>query len=51
MIATSAVRKMAEASPNIIDLLDSGKISYVISTSSQGVDPARDSVDIPTLGR
>ena len=44
MIATSAVRKMAEASPNIIDLLDSGKISYVISTSSQGVDPARDSV-------
>ncbi len=29
---------------NVIDLLESGKISYVISTSAKGRDPKRDSV-------
>jgi len=31
---------------NVIDLLESGKISYVISTSAKGRDPKRDSVKI-----
>src|SRR5690606_1480081 len=31
---------------NTITLLESGKISYIISTSAKGRDPARDSVKI-----
>lgn len=44
MIATSAVARVSEAEPNIMTLLDSGKIDYVISTSEKGRQPARDSV-------
>ena len=40
------VRRVSEAAPNIMDLLDSGKIDYVISTSSHGRTPQRDSVKI-----
>jgi len=46
MIATNAVRKLSEPGPNIMDLLESGKIDYVISTSAKGRIPARDSVKI-----
>ena len=46
MIATNSVRKLSEAEPNIMNLLESGKIDYVISTSAKGRMPARDSVKI-----
>lgn len=47
MIATNAVRKISEDEENnVITLLDSGKIDYVISTSAKGRIPARDSVKI-----
>jgi carbamoyl-phosphate synthase large subunit len=36
MIATNAVRKLHEPHPNIMELLESGKIDYVVSTSSKG---------------
>ena len=44
MIATNTVRKISEGHPNTIDLLESGKIHYMISTSAKGRIPARDSV-------
>lgn len=45
MIAANAVRKISEDSENnVLTLLDSGKIDYVISTSAKGRLPARDSV-------
>ncbi|MBQ8079977.1 MAG: ATP-grasp domain-containing protein, partial [Oscillospiraceae bacterium] len=44
MIATNTFRKISEGSPNTIDLLESGKIHYMISTSAKGRMPARDSV-------
>lgn len=46
MIPTNVVKKISEGSNNVIDLLNSGKISYVISTSSRGRIPANDSVKI-----
>lgn len=46
MVATNMVRKISDESPNIIDLLESGKIDYVISTSEKGRLPARDSVKL-----
>lgn len=47
MIPTNSVRKISEDEENnIITLLDSGKIDYVISTSDKGRIPARDSVKI-----
>lgn len=46
MIATNAVRKLSEPEPNIMTLLESGKIDYVISTSAKGRTPQRDSVKI-----
>ncbi|MDF3004574.1 MAG: carB1 [Oscillospiraceae bacterium] len=39
MVATNSVRPMQEASPNVMDLIDSGKIHYVISTSKGGANP------------
>ncbi|MEG2174219.1 MAG: carbamoyl-phosphate synthase large subunit [Oscillospiraceae bacterium] len=39
MVAANSVRKMSEPSPNVLDLLESGKISYVISTSQGGSNP------------
>ena len=46
MIATNAVRKLHEPEPNIMGLLESGRIDYVISTSAKGRIPQRDSVKI-----
>lgn len=46
MIAANVVRKLHEPNPNIMDLLESGKIDYVISTSAKGRIPARDSVKL-----
>ena len=46
MVATNVVRKLEEDSPNIIDLIESGKIDYVICTSKDGRDPALASVQI-----
>ena len=45
MIATNFTYRINEGKdPNVISLLESGKINYVISTSETGRDPARDSV-------
>ncbi|HEX2938299.1 MAG TPA: carbamoyl-phosphate synthase large subunit [Ruminiclostridium sp.] len=46
MIAANAVRKLHEPEPNIMTLLESGKIDYVVSTSAKGRIPQRDSVKI-----
>ncbi|MBC8535114.1 carbamoyl-phosphate synthase large subunit [Feifania hominis] len=46
MIATNAVRGADEPEPNIMTLLESGKIDYVISTSAHGRVPTRNSVQI-----
>ena len=35
---------MSGESPNIVDLLQSGLVDYVFSTSAKGRDPKRDSV-------
>ena len=45
-IATSRVAKVSAPHPNIMDLLESGKISYVISTSDKGRTPEHDGVQI-----
>ena len=39
MIATNSVRPATAESPNAMDLLDSGKIQYLISTSKGGANP------------
>ena len=46
MIATNVVRKLHEPHPNIMELLESGKIDYVVSTSSKGRIPQLDEVKI-----
>ncbi|MEG2377877.1 MAG: ATP-grasp domain-containing protein, partial [Clostridia bacterium] len=46
MIAASVVRKVDEAAPNILTLLESGKIDYVISTCTHGRRPADAGVKI-----
>ncbi|MGI6030510.1 MAG: carbamoyl-phosphate synthase large subunit [Eubacteriales bacterium] len=46
MIATNVVKKVQEGHPNIVDLLESGKVDYIISTSEKGRDPAITSVQI-----
>ena len=46
MVATNVVRKLSEGSPNVMDLLESGKIDYVISISAKGRQPQRESVQI-----
>lgn len=45
-IANTPVKKIHEAEENTLTLIESGKISYVISTSSKGRIPTRDSVKI-----
>lgn len=40
------VKKIHEAEENVLTLLESGKVQYVISTSSKGRIPTRDSVRI-----
>ncbi len=44
MIATNLVSKISESGNDIMSLLESGKVNYVISTSEKGRLPARDSV-------
>lgn len=46
MIATNSVRKASDKAPNVMTLLDEGKIDYVISTSEKGRIPQYDSVKI-----
>ena len=46
MIPTNMVRKIHEGHPHIIDLIESGKIDYMISTSKKGRIPQRDSVKV-----
>ncbi len=45
-IPATAVAKIHEAEENTLTLIESGKIAYVISTSSKGRIPTRDSVKI-----
>ena len=46
MVATNSIRNVDEPSPNIIDLIESGKIDYVIATSVKGRHPELGSVHI-----
>lgn len=46
MIAANAVRRISEPAPNIMTLLDSGKIDYIVSTSAKGRLPQSESVQI-----
>jgi carbamoyl-phosphate synthase large subunit len=41
-IATNAVKKIGEGSPNLLDLISSGKIGLVINTPTRGRQPERD---------
>ena len=50
MIPASAVRKMHEEHPNILDLLESGKIDYIVSTDAHGRDRKLASVHIRRVG-
>lgn len=45
-IAAATVNKIHEADDNVMTLLESGKVNYIISTSSKGRLPSRDSVKI-----
>ena len=45
-LSVMSVGKIYESENNILPLIESGKISYVISTSTKGRDPDRDSVKI-----
>ena len=44
MVPCSTVRQMSGERPNVIDLLESGLVDYIITTSPHGRDPHRDSV-------
>jgi carbamoyl-phosphate synthase large subunit len=45
-IATNAVKKIDEGSPNILDLIQSGRIKLVINTPTKGRQPERDGFKI-----
>ncbi len=45
-IATNAVKKIGEGSPNILDLIESGKIKLIINTPTKGRKPERDGFKI-----
>ncbi len=45
-IATNAVKKLDDGSPNIIDLIQSGKIGLIINTPTKGRKPDRDGFKI-----
>jgi carbamoyl-phosphate synthase large subunit len=45
-IATSAVKKIGEGSPDILDLIQSGKIKMVVNTATKGREPERDGFKI-----
>ncbi len=46
MVATNSVRNVDEPSPNMIDLIESGDIDYVITTSVKGRHPELGAVKI-----
>ncbi len=46
MIPCNLVRPISGEGPNIVDLLQSGLVDYVFSTSARGRDPRRDSVKL-----
>ena len=46
MTPCNAIQKIHEGENNVLKLIESKKISYVISTSAKGRNPARDSVKI-----
>jgi carbamoyl-phosphate synthase large subunit len=48
-IATNAVRKIDEGSPNIIDMIKSGRIGMIINTPTRGRKPERDGFKIRRL--
>ncbi len=41
-VATNSVKKIGEGSPDILDLIDSGKIKLIINTATKGRKPERD---------
>ncbi|MCX7922945.1 MAG: carbamoyl-phosphate synthase large subunit [Clostridia bacterium] len=45
-VATNSVKKIDDGSPNILDLIQSGKISLVINTPTKGRKPDRDGFKI-----
>ncbi|HHV29299.1 carbamoyl-phosphate synthase large subunit [Acetivibrio mesophilus] len=45
-IATNAVKKIEEGEPNLLDLIESGKISLIINTPTKGRKPERDGFKI-----
>lgn len=45
-IATNAVKKIEEGSPNILDLISSGRIKLVVNTPTKGRQPERDGFKI-----
>ncbi|MEN8907117.1 MAG: carbamoyl-phosphate synthase large subunit [Clostridiales bacterium] len=45
-IATNVVKRIEDNSPNILDLLDSGKITIIINTPTKGRKPERDGFKI-----
>ncbi len=45
-VATNAVKKIEEGEPNILDLIQSGKISMIINTPTRGRKPERDGFKI-----
>ncbi len=45
-VATNHVRKIGEGSPNILDLIESGRIDLVINTPTKGRKPERDGFKI-----
>ncbi len=45
-IATNAVKKLDEGSPNILDLIQSGKLGMIINTPTKGRKPDRDGFKI-----
>ena len=45
-IATNAVKKISDGSPNILDLIDTGKIKLIINTPTRGRAPQRDGFKI-----
>lgn len=46
MVATNAIRNVDDPAPNIIDLIESDKVDYVIATSVKGRHPELGSVHI-----
>jgi carbamoyl-phosphate synthase large subunit len=45
-VATNAVKKIGEGSPNLLDLIQSGKIDLVVNTPTKGRKPGRDGFKI-----